>query len=595
MNYDIRIKELIVEKDSVTLNIMGVINDERINSHFASRPKLILHFISEQEDRRIPFIISNVIYTQGKCYFSGRYKYDLSLVFWKTRKALLPFDLRFNFLFIDYYKEAIQLNFDEDSIVADNLNYKFEKSTFACSFTPDKKEILEHPVKKCIVLFTYSLVRVVRYVLAIALLPLFCVDGILHLSKVLPMPAKFSDENSIKRFSSFVFSDFSDIAGCKVSLLTGKRWLFKRFFGLFKILRIKKNKITFISLRRNEISGNFAFVYDKIKDDKNLDIHFILNEHMITEMSIKEIIEYTKACATSKLVVLDEYTPMIHYIDLRKETKLIQLWHACGAFKTFGFTRIAKPKGPKQSTKNHRNYDYSIVSSDYCRKFHAEGFGIPTDNVVATGIPRTDIFFDEEYRNRTREAFYNEHPSFKDKNIVIFAPTFRGMSKETAFYPTDLFDIETVCKNIPDDYVIIIKHHPFVPNIHPIPAEYSDRVIDLSEQTEINDLLFVADLIITDYSSLIFEASLMSIPMIFYVFDLEKYINDRDFYFDFKEYIPGKIAYSLDDVIKAINNKDFCEERLSPFAEMFFDKRDGKSTDRVVKLFYDTLGMTKTV
>ena len=144
---------------------MGVINDERINSHFASRPKLILHFISEQEDRRIPFIISNVIYTQGKCYFSGRYKYDLSLVFWKTRKALLPFDLRFNFLFIDYYKEAIQLNFDEDSIVADNLNYKFEKSTFACSFTPDKKEILEHPVKKCIVLFTYSLLRVVRYVL----------------------------------------------------------------------------------------------------------------------------------------------------------------------------------------------------------------------------------------------------------------------------------------------------------------------------------------------------------------------------------------------------------------------------------------------
>ena len=184
-----------------------------------------------------------------------------------------------------------------------------------------------------------------------------------------------------------------------------------------KSSKSKRNKITFISLRRNEISGNFAFVYDKIKDDKNLDIHFILNEHMITEMSIKEIIEYTKACATSKLVVLDEYTPMIHYIDLRKETKLIQLWHACGAFKTF-----------------------------------------------------------------------------------------------------------------------------IVPNIHPIPAEYSDRVIDLSEQTEINDLLFVADLIITDYSSLISEASLMNIPMIFYVFDLEKYINDRDFYFDFKEYIPGKIG-----------------------------------------------------
>ena len=589
MNYDIKVKELTINKNSMILNISGVINDKRINSHFASKPKLILHFINEWEDRRIPFVISNVIYTEGKCYFSGRYKYNLNLVFWKTRKEFLPFNLRINFIFIDYYEEAIQLNFEKDSINTDDLKYKFAKSDFSCSFTPDKKEIMQSPIKRGLVKFTYSIVKSIRYIFAIVMLPLFFIDGLLHLTKVLPMPAKFCDENPLKRFLAYIFSKFSSVAGCKVSLWTGKRWIFKRFFDLFKILKIKENKITFISLRRDEISGNFAFVYDKIKDDKNLDIHFILNEHTITEMSIKEIIEFTKACATSKIIILDEYTPMIHYIDLRKETKLIQLWHACGAFKTFGFSRLAKPKGSKQSTRNHRSYDYSIVSSEYCRKFHAEGFGIPTNNVAATGIPRTDIFFDEEYKNKTRKAFYKEHPEFKDKKIIIFAPTFRGMEKETAFYPTDLFDVGTVCENIPDDYVIIIKHHPFVKDVHPIPKKYSNRVIDFSEQTEINDLLFIADLIITDYSSLIFEASLMNIPMIFYVFDLEKYINDRDFYFDFKEYIPGKIAYSLDDVIKAINNNDFCKERLAPFAKMFFDHRDGKSTDRVVKLLYDTL------
>ena len=288
-------------------------------------------------------------------------------------------------------------------------------------------------------------------------------------------------------------------------------------------------------------------------------------------------------------MVLDEFTPMIHYIDLRRETKLVQLWHACGAFKTFGFTRLSKPKGSPQTTRNHRSYDFVTVSSTFCRKCHSEGFGIATSNVVATGIPRTDVFFDEAYKKQARETFYQAHPTFRGKRIILFAPTFRGTVKETAFYPTEMFDIGTVCRSIPDDYAVIIKHHPFVRDQQPIPEEYRDRVIDLSMESELNDLLFVTDVIITDYSSLVFEASLLDIPMVFYAFDLEKYINERDFYFDFKQYVPGKIVYSLDELIDALNTRDFCTERIAPFADMFFDHRDGKATDRVVKLLYNNL------
>ena len=154
---------------------------------------------------------------------------------------------------------------------------------------------------------------------------------------------------------------------------------------------------------------------------------------------------------------------------------------------------------------------------------------------------------------------------------------------------TEMFDIDEVCSKIPDDYAIIVKHHPFVQDVQPIPEKYADRVIDLSEDNELNDLLFVTDVIITDYSSLVFEASLIDIPMIFYVFDLEKYINERDFYFDFKLYAPGKIVYSTEQLIDAINKEDYCTDRIKPFADMFFDYRDGKSTDRVVDLIYDNL------
>ena len=129
----------------------------------------------------------------------------------------------------------------------------------------------------------------------------------------------------------------------------------------------------------------------------------------------------------------------------------------------------------------------------------------------------------------------------------------------------------------------------FRSDVQPIPKKYKDRIIDLSEDSELNDLLFVTDVIITDYSSLVFEASLLYIPMVFYVFDLEKYINERDFYFDFKLYAPGKIVYSLEQLISAISTNDFCTERIKPFADMFFDYRDGKSTERVVKLICDNL------
>lgn len=493
----------------------GTIIDESINSHFLSKPKVILHFINEKEDRRIPFVLSNVTYIDGKCFFSGKYTYQLNLLFWKTRKDYLPFDMYINFNFADYYQEKINIDIMPQLFETDDkcYGYKFEGNHF--KFLPDKTQILRSPALRFAVQFVNFWVKFFEYVFAIIMLPLFMIDGLLRMTDIIQMPARFCDESPLKRYLAYVFWRFSKVATLKVALWTAKRYIFKRCYGFYKLFnKVHNNRITFISLRRDDISGNFAFVYDKLKNVDGLDINFILNDHTIADMSFKEIRSFTKACATSKVVVLDEFTPQIHYIDLRPQTKLIQLWHACGAFKTFGFTRLSKPKGSPQTTRNHRSYDYVTVSSTYCKKCHSEGFGIATDNVVATGIPRTDVFFDDAYKKQAQKKFYKEHPNFKGKKIVLFAPTFRGMVKETAFYPTEMFDLETVCQKLPEDYVFIVKHHPFVNDVQPIPKKYKDRIIDLSEDSELNDLLFVTDVIITDYSSLVFEASLLNIPMV---------------------------------------------------------------------------------
>ena len=580
---------MLIQDRKMVLTIMGEIADETINSHFLSKPKIVLHFFNEQEDRRIPFVLSNVTYVDGKCFFSGKYTYRLDLLFWKTRNAYLPFDMYLNFGFADFYEEKIKVDLTPEVFETDDKCYGYTVEGNHFRFLPNKKKIHHSPVSRFCVNFVNFLIKVVQFVFAVAMLPIYIIDGILRLTDIIRFPARFNDESYLKRFVAFVFWRFSQVATLKIALWTVKRFVFKTCYNFYKLKKVQNNKITFISLRRDDISGNFAFVHNKIKDDKNLKIDFILNEHTIAEMSFKEIRIFTKACATSKVIVLDEFTPQIHYIDLRPQTKLIQLWHACGAFKTFGFTRLSKPHGSPQPTRNHRSYDYVTVSSTYCKKCHSEGFGIPTDNVVATGIPRTDVFFDEEYKKQARDKFYSAHPHFKNKKIILFAPTFRGMVKETAFYPTEMFDLNTVCAKLPEEYVFIVKHHPFVKDKQPIPKKYQDRIIDLSDDTELNDLLFVTDAIITDYSSLVFEASLLDIPMIFYVFDLEKYINERDFYFDFKLFAPGKIVYSQEQLIDVIDKEDYCTEKIKPFADMFFDYLDGKSTERVVDLIYENL------
>ncbi len=85
MEFQIEVKELLIVKNRMTLTVMGTVTDPTINSHFLSNPKLVLHFNNGKEDRRIPFVLSNVTHIDGKCFFSGRYNYRLDLLFWKTR------------------------------------------------------------------------------------------------------------------------------------------------------------------------------------------------------------------------------------------------------------------------------------------------------------------------------------------------------------------------------------------------------------------------------------------------------------------------------------------------------------------------------
>ncbi len=352
-----------------------------------------------------------------------------------------------------------------------------------------------------------------------------------------------------------------------------------------------RNRISFISGRRDELGGNEMYVYNLLKDNKDIDFQFLLCSDPTQFAKWKMKKQFYKLYATSKVVIVDDYYNLLNSVDKREEVTLFQLWHACGAFKTFGFSRLGKPGSPKQKSPNHRMYDCAIVSSKEIVKYYAEGFGISDSKVYPTGIPRTDIFFDNEYAENVKNGFYERYPKLKDKKIIMFAPTFRGAGQNSAYYPVSVLNPNTLYEKLNNDYAIIIKLHPFCKDKFIINEKYKDYIIDLSEEDEINDLLFVSDILITDYSSTIFEASLLNIPMIFYAYDLYQYISERDFYCDFETFVPGKIVFHQEQLSSTILAEDFESEKIEPFKNIFFSDTDGKSSQRVADLIIKKLDL----
>lgn len=423
---------------------------------------------------------------------------------------------------------------------------------------------------------------------SIILLPFMVIDGILAALDLVPRRKAPLTEGFISNVSGQIKANIANFIKNSIKdktvamkIIQFRDEHYRRYYKKLCRKPVKQNQIAFISGRRDELGGNEKYVYDLIKDRKNIDFKFLFSTQLdrFTKSGKKK--EFYNLYATSKVVIVDDYYNLLNTVEKRKDVKLFQLWHACGAFKTFGFSRLGKPDSPKQASPNHRMYDFATVSSESIVKYYAEGFGISDSNVLPTGIPRTDIFFDKEYADTFRNGFYEKYPQLKNKKIILFAPTFRGAGQKSAYYPLSAFNPNSFAEKLGDDYCVLIKLHPFCLERYEIDEKYKDRIIDFTDEDELNDLLFITDLLITDYSSCVFEASLLNIPMAFYAFDLYQYISDRDFYSDFISFVPGKIVFTQHELESAIESEDFETEKVQPFKEKYFSETDGKASQRV--------------
>ena len=271
---------------------------------------------------------------------------------------------------------------------------------------------------------------------------------------------------------------------------------------------------------------------------------------------------------------------------LRLDVPVIQLWHASAAFKAVGHSRIGTSGGRSPWSPAHRACTHAIASGEHDVPLWAEAFGLPEERVLPTGIPRMDRFFDPAVREAGREAVWRAFPQARGRMVILFAPTFRGRVSEGTYDlgQLDFAVLHALC--VEKDAVFIIRLHPMVQHGVDIPEAFRDRILDGTGRMkgEAPDLLFATDLLITDYSSIMFDYATQGRPMLFFAPDLDAYRERRGLAVDYEDYVPGRIVRTFDEMVNAIRRDDYQAERLAPFIERHFAHLEGGSTDRVIDL-----------
>ena len=375
----------------------------------------------------------------------------------------------------------------------------------------------------------------------------------------------------------------------KLTNLVGKQnrhRVLKLFYHMARRLRRKgKKTLLFLSEQTDVMPLNMQAILTRLRErglDEEFRILISLRRFTSQKQTILSTLQMIHKLAQADIIVLDDHVPVLDWMMLAADTTVIQVWHAGAGFKGVGYSRWGHHGCPGPFSA-HRQNTYSISGSAAISHFFSEQFGILDEQVIPTGMPRMDAYLDPDNRKRITEALYEAYPQTKGKMVILFAPTYRGRNRENAYYPYELIDFEALyqlCRK--KDAVVLFKMHPWVSGEVPIDERYADRLISVNAYPNINDLFYVTDLYITDYSSGMYEFSLMNKPMLFFAYDKVQYAASRGFHRDYDTVVPGRICMTFRELLTAIDEEDYQFEKVAQYVKDHFDFVDCNSTDRVI-------------
>lgn len=355
-------------------------------------------------------------------------------------------------------------------------------------------------------------------------------------------------------------------------------------------LRPVRSRVALGSAHGDRISGNLAWIRSGIERDLPgvpiVELTFWPGGPRTYARAAVHAFRSGYHLATARLFVVDDYYFPMYVVRPRAGTVFVQVWHACGAFKKFGHSVLLKQFGADAAgvgpIRIHSTYDRCLVSGVRFIPAFAEAFRLPAERFTSTlGIPRTDLFFDHDRAAATSAAVRARYAIPAGKRVVLYAPTYRASRMTTARDPLDL-DIAALEAAIGTDHVLLLRSHPFVRAGARL-ASGTAFAIDVSDYPDVNELMLVSDVLVTDYSSVIYEFALLGRPMAFFAPDHTAYEAGRGFYFDYLTGVPGPVFTETIELAAWLRAAAFDTERVQRFAAESFDVADGRATARFVQ------------
>ncbi len=363
-----------------------------------------------------------------------------------------------------------------------------------------------------------------------------------------------------------------------------KELINKIIYFVFRLLPIKRNKILFIGYYGSQYGCNPKYLSQYFSEnDKDLKIIWAFTQPQ--KYNIENIISiryyslrYFYELATSKVVISNYRLPK--YFKKRNNQLYIQTWHSSLRLKMIENDSInTLPESyVKMAKYDSSQIDLLLSGCKFSSEIFKRAFWY-NGEIFECGTPRCDILFkqnDSIIKSVKKRLKLNA----TDK-ILLYAPTFRKGNNLSA-YDIDFKHLQDVL-NRQGNWKILIRLHPHLQDYSAKLIENNSFIIDVTKYDDIQELLLISDLLISDYSSLIFDYAITKKPCILYTSDLEEYLKkDRNLYFNIKE-LPFPICLNNDELlntIKSFNLKKYINS-IDNFEQKIGSFEDGKACQRV--------------
>ncbi|MDL2211448.1 CDP-glycerol glycerophosphotransferase family protein [Erysipelotrichaceae bacterium OttesenSCG-928-M19] len=369
---------------------------------------------------------------------------------------------------------------------------------------------------------------------------------------------------------------------------------------LLKLLPMKKDLVVFESGMGKTGSDNPKALYDVLKVERPELKKVWVSENLIANLDENTIrierksLAYYYYLSRAKYWINNQNYP--YYMIRRKQGIYLQTWHGTPLKKMFYDLKkiYGRDEGYKKRNAQAINqWSHLLSPNSYTTKNYHSAFRTKAQ-ILELGYPRNDVLYtnnNEDYRNQIKDKIAIR----LNKRVILYAPTFRddqvvGRSK---FNQTLMFDYKKMYDSLGANQVLLIRTHMVVVNELIIPPEYGDRIIDVSDYSNIEDLLLISEALITDYSSVFFDYLNLERPIIFYAYDLDKYQDKlRGFYLDYtKDNLPGPIITVENELYDIIKNIDKINEgyasKVKQMKKEYCSNDDGHASKRIIKEIFN--------